>query len=384
MVLPQSAVHEVSAAVSITPSFRLTVADAVAAMKKIRRGLRRHKKHPEWAHIRLVAEGQHLRVSTMDESRFVLTTEIPAEVEVEGLVVLNGHQFERILALCPAEQVSVAVDHQQVTLQSGRCTLQLQAGTAIDEPPAQDVTAVFELPGSVLKAALQRTLFAAAPAKEERRPVLQGACFALRGNTFTVLACDGVRIARYQAPVENPGDLGFAIALPGPALREVMRLTPKTDDPVGLYIDVAGRRIAFDFGGVILSTQFFADAYPDVLRLVDHQFPTAVTFDRQALMALCQRALLIGGDASCRFTFQDGMVVAEAKTMVGNTFREEFPVTYTAQKAQVPFNARFLVEALKTCPENEVVFEIPTSPRAPFRLSAGDSFRYWVLPLIGF
>lgn len=384
MALPQSAVHEVSAAVSITPSFRLTVADAVAAMKRLRRGLRRHKRHPEWAHIRLVAEGQHLRVSTMDESRFILSTQLPAEVETEGLVVMDGQQFERILTLCPGEQVSLTVDQQQVTIQSGRCTLKLQAGTAIDEPPAQDVTAVFELPGSVLKAALQRTLFAAAPAKDDRRPVLQGACFALRGNTFTVLACDGVRIARYQAPVENPGDLGFAIALPGPALHEVMRLAPKADDPVALYMDVANRRISFDFGGVILSTQFFTD-YPDVLRLVGHQFPTVVTFDRQALMALCQRALLVGKDGSCRFTFQNGMVVAEARTMIGESFREEFPVACAVQEPQaVAFNARFLVDALKTCPESEVAFEIPTNLRAAFRLAAGDLFRYWVLPLICF
>src|SRR5690606_22826953 len=96
--------------------------------------------------------------------------------------------------------------------------------------PEADSSRGVAIPADVFKEMVAHVDFAAA--KEDNRPVLTGILTRFDGDTVTMAAADGYRLAVRTALIDTPVSDTYQIIIPSRTLTEVSRIIGDSDDDV--------------------------------------------------------------------------------------------------------------------------------------------------------
>jgi DNA polymerase-3 subunit beta len=147
----------------------------------------------------------------------------------------------------------------------------------------------FGLPFGALKRALNAVAFAVST--EESKQILCGVQFAINGGDLRVSGIDGKRGSIYDLPgiVETGKDESFVV--PGPAVKELLKLGLADDDL--LLISHTPALAAFEAGDTTILTNLLAGQYPDFAALLPKTCTTEIIGDRQAMISAVERAAIV-------------------------------------------------------------------------------------------
>ncbi len=219
-----------------------TVGHAVAAKSTL----------PVLSNILLTTDNGRLRLQATN-LEIAMTCWLGAKIETEGSVTIPAKLLSDFVSNLPNDAVQLTLDERTQTVQvtCARSVANIKGIEADEFPSIPSIDAdepTVLLPPDLLKTAIDQVAFAAA--SDDTRPVLAGVLLRMQGNTATLSASDGFRLAIKTIDLPEPVKAPQEVIVPARALQEVSRIIG--DDPVEVTITSSGGQILFHSGSVDL------------------------------------------------------------------------------------------------------------------------------------
>lgn len=329
--------------------------------------------------LHVVAEKGTLTVTGSDMD-FSLTTSLPAQVRAEGACLIDAKMITDIVRRLNGEEVGIRVDDQYQTViscgQSEFTIMALSADRYSPLPPVEHPR-VMEFSQAGLKKLIGLTVFAVSTS--ESKGIHTGVLFDLTGDTLTLVALDGHRMAVARMPMET--EICDFVVHASP-VAEIERLLSAEDEPI-VTLQIGRNYALFDLGGTqivarLLEGEFlkYKNSIPSVSTL------SAVVDTRKMIQSVERVSLLISDKLKnpLRLKFSEDSLHMSCATGLGKAW-DVLPVE-SGGEMEIGFNNRYLLDALRHATDETLRLQC-NGPLAPMLLlpPEGDEYVFLILPV---
>ena len=308
---------------------------------------------------------------------------INAAVNEAGRAVLGAKLFGDIIRKLPDDIIYVEIDDKMVaTIKCGRAVFNLITSPAEEFPKLPEVEDgnSLVLSQKTLKSMISRTIFAVSD--NESKPIHTGCLFELEGTRLNVAAVDGYRLSVRREELAAPASQDKKFVVPGPALREIERILSESDDLVEIFPDE--RHILFRVGNTILITRLIEGEFLNYRAAIPSDFASTIQIDVKSFITSIERVSLIVSEKlknPVRMKFDGSLLQLSCITAIGKSY-DECGYEGTVDNLEIGFNNRYLLDALRACPDGTVNLSVKGSLNPiVFTPEEGSSFTYLVLPV---
>ena len=313
-----------------------------------------------------------------------ISYEIEAEVTDPGECILPAKLFGDIVRRLPEGPVTVVVDETyKVSIRSGYASFTISAESAEDYPELPDVGdgRAVHIPQNQLKNLISGTIFAVS--ENQGRPIHTGVKFEVTDTAITAVAVDGFRLARRTYhPEEGTGrEMNFVV--PAAGLKELEKILTDCDDAVTFTLGT--KHILFQVGSATLVCRLLEGEFLDWRRVVPSNCPVKLVANVGDLASSVDRVGLIVSEkykSPVRCVFGNQELLMRTSTTIGAA-EDRCSLAGDGQELEIGFNVRYLADALRVIPSDEVTLEL-TNGLSPIVLTPVDDkedFAYMVLPV---
>jgi DNA polymerase-3 subunit beta len=213
------------------------------------------------------------------------------------------------------------------------------------------------LKGSVLREMVAKTQFAITG--EDTRFYLNGALFVLRGDSMTLVATDGHRLALVNAardPVAKGAEEIKAI-LPRKTLSELARLLT---DEVTVSYERGENHLFFEIGQRLLISRMIDGQFPAYEKVIPKANDKRIEFERDRLASAVRRVAILSNERSraVKFIIDKGKVEVTSSSPEFGEAREPLSVDYDGPALTICFNAQYVQDFLNVVTSDIVALEL--------------------------
>jgi DNA polymerase-3 subunit beta len=311
-----------------------------------------------------------------------IRTKVEADIQKTGSIVLPARLLGDIIRKLPDDIVVFSTDHLEVHIQCGFSEFHLMGMDAEDFPqlPTVDYQNSFSVIERTLKAMISETSFAISD--NESRPIHTGSLFEIEKESFTIVSVDGFRLAlRREAVLESEGEFSFVV--PGAALGEVEKICRDSENTA--TVTIGAKHILFQMGDTLLVSRRLEGEFLAWQKAIPKENPITVTVNTRSLLQSIERVSLIISEklkSPLRCIFAENEIRLATKTAIGNA-SDCCPVEGNGGELEIGFNYRYMMDALKAAPADNVRLELSTgvSPCVILPAEGEENFIYMVLPV---
>ena len=313
-----------------------------------------------------------------------ITYDIPAEVADPGQCILPAKLFGDIIRRLPEGPVTVVVsDDYKVSIRAGYASFTICAESAEDYPELPDVNTgrPVKIPQNRLKELISGTLFAVS--ENQGRPIHTGVKFEVTDTSITAIAVDGFRLARRSWHPEEGTGRQMNFVVPAPGLKEVEKIVSDVEDAASFTLGT--KHILFQIGNATLVCRLLEGDFLDWRKVVPTGCPIKLVAHVGDLSSSVERVGLIVSEkykSPVRCTFSHNELLMRTQTTIGAA-EDKCSLAGDGKELEIGFNVRYLADALKVIPSEEVTLEL-TNGLSPIVLTPVDDkhdFAYMVLPV---
>ena len=313
-----------------------------------------------------------------------ITYQIDAEVADAGECILPARLFGDIIRRLPEGPVTVVVDENfKVSIRSGYASFTISAENADDYPELPDVGSgrSIVIPQSALKNLISGTIFAVS--ENQGRPIHTGVKFEVEDDRISAIAVDGFRLARRTYHTEESTGRTLSYVVPAQGLKEVEKILVDGDETVAFTM--GQKHIMYQIGNATLICRLLEGEFLDWKKVVPTNCPIKLTAHVSDLVSSIERVGLIVSEkykSPVRCVFGNQVVYLRTNTTIGAA-EDQCVLAGDGKELEIGFNVRYLADALKAIPSEEVVLEL-TNGLSPIVLTPADNkfdYSYMVLPV---
>ena len=310
---------------------------------------------------------------------------IDAEVSDMGECVLPAKLFGDIIRRLPEGPVTVVVDENyKVSIRAGYASFTISAESAEDYPELPDVGSgrSISISQTALKELIGGTIFSVS--ENQGRPIHTGVKFEVEDDTISAIAVDGFRLARRTYHTEEPTGRQMSFVVPAQGLKEVEKILQDADEDAAFTL--GSKHIMFQVGDATLICRLLEGEFLDWRRVVPTNCPVKLVADVGELTSSIERVGLIVSEkykSPVRCVFSDQVVLLKTNTTIGAA-EDRCTLAGDGKELEIGFNVRYLCDALRAVPSDEVVLEL-TNGLSPIVMTPVEGskhdFSYMVLPV---
>ena len=333
----------------------------------------------------ILIEAKHPDVCTMTTYDLEKGVRVSVEAKVleEGTFIINAQKFVQTLRVMSEGEVTLTVNAQlSATMESGRFSHKMSALKGADFPdlPRLESERGFTLTEGTLRTMLGKTMHAMAT-DDQRRPILNGCFFDVKGDRLMLVACDSFRLAKCttKAEIDNNNkdgsDLNFRFIVPIKTVNELVRLIGYGDEKVRIHM--MRKHIIFYVGDIIFFSRLLEGDYIDFDRIIIRQHKIHVTVERDAFLSALERAALITEEkisgrmqSHVKLELEGDVLKVLAASAAGSTY-DELEVEHNGGDILIAFNNKYLIDAVRACDANKLQISL-SSPLTSINIEPGE------------
>ena len=313
-----------------------------------------------------------------------ITYLIDAEVFDAGACILPAKLFGDIIRRLPEGPVTVVVDENyKVSIRAGYASFTISAESADDYPELPDVGSGrnIRIPQIALKELISGTIFAVS--ENQGRPIHTGVKFEVENDTISAIAVDGFRLARRTFHTEEAVGRNMSFVVPAQGLKEVEKILQDSDEDAAFTL--GQKHILFQIGSATLICRLLEGDFLDWRRVVPTNCPVKLTANVGELASSIDRVGLIVSEkykSPVRCVFSNQVLQLRTNTTIGAA-EDRCSIAGDGKELEIGFNVRYLADALRAIPSEEVMLEL-TNGLSPIVLTPADDkydYAYMVLPV---
>ena len=317
---------------------------------------------------------------------------IGAKIEQEGAITVPARLLTEFVGSLPNDTISVNLSPQTKTLglKCARFEARISGVDAKEFPPIPSVDdgVTTEVEVEAIRQAINQVVFAAAT--EESRPVLTGVCTQFEGNTLTLAAADGFRLAVFKMPVKNKIAQKTEVIIPARTLSELNRLMGDQEEPVKITLNPNKSQVLFHLKSSELVSQLVQGTFPNYSQLIPKSYNTRVLVNVAEFLRATKTASIFARDGSgiVRLVVTPGSEENPGKLAVSARSEEigddvgEIDATVEGADSKIAFNGKYLMDVLGVIKESQVALET-TNPSSPglIRPVGAENYTHVVMPM---
>jgi len=312
-------------------------------------------------------------------------------VEQEGAITVPSRLLNEFVNSLPSGKIDLNLTDHSLHLQCARVEANISGLDAEDFPPIPGVGdgMTYEIAPDDLRLAINQVVFATAT--EDTRPVLTGVSAELEGDTMTMAAADGFRLAIHKAPLATPAKEKVEIIIPGRSLNELGRLLADQEEPVQIAISANKSQILFRLNVTLgetkarveLVSQLLQGTFPNYRQLIPQTYSTRAVASTTDFLRATRTAAIFARDGSGIVRLQvtpgaqdqEGKIRISARSgQVGDNVGE-IDAAVEGEASKIAFNGRYVTDVLGVISETQIALET-TTPSSPGVIHPIGSDRY--------
>ncbi len=347
--------------------------------------------------VLIQAEGDGLVLSSFDyevSSR----TEIQADVEEPGTVLVSGRLLAEIAGRLPNAPVRVSTEESRISVTCGSASFTLLSMPVEEYPSIPEIgeqTGV--VPAEEFASAVAQVAVAAS--RDDVTPVITGVQLEVRETNLSLVATDRYRVAIREIDwdgggVAGEGDAASTALVPARTLQEVGK-TFGHSGTISVAITSRDDRelIAFSADRKTVTSLLIKGNFPPVRRLFPETVDNYAVMNTAELIEATRRvALVLEREAALRYSFTADGLTLEAIGSEQAQASESIDAILTGDETVVSLKPQFLLDGLQAVPSEfvRISFTKTENPNKPgpvlitsqtSREQAGaDTYRYLLQP----
>ena len=347
---------------------------------------------PVLAGLLLSAIGEELVISGFDyevSSR----SQLPAQVEEAGTVLVSGKLLADIARALPNRPVEFSTDGPKVQLVCGSSRFTLQTMPVEEYPALPDMPkAAGSIAAGTFAAAVAQVAVAAG--KDDTLPFLTGVRVEINGDTLRLVATDRYRLAvREILWKPEIADLDAVALVPARTLHEIARSLTGGEFVTLALADAEGDAgqglIGIEASGKRTTTRLLEGEFIKYNSIFPAEFAGDAVIETAALIEAVKRVALVAErNTPVRLSFSTGQVTLEAGTGDEARASETMDAAFEGEDISLAFNPGYLLEGLGAleAPYTQLSYTTSTKPAVLTGRPAADAehdpaYRYLVMPI---
>jgi DNA polymerase-3 subunit beta len=314
-----------------------------------------------------------------------------ADVIEQGAVVLDGKLFTDIVDNLPEGQVTVNTDSQNnVIMTAGLSEITLISLPAKDFPPAPviDAGAEFTIPADTLKAMIKGTV-PFAEHEPSTREMLTGVSVQLDGETLTLTAIDGYRIAQRHGRVSSVST-GYngKVVIPAKSLAILAKILPADDTEVKISLGDKFAEFNVADGKAVLTAALLNGRYFDYKVLIEeaeNSRKCRLTMFTEDLKLAVDRAVTVaqaGNSTLLKLAVENNYLMLNTAVDIAKA-SDKIAVDGEGEDVRVGLNGKYLADVLSVIQDEQIVlsFGSEAEPIMAQPVEGKGDFLYYILPI---
>ena len=207
--------------------------------------------------------------------------------------------------------------------------------------------------------------------------------FEVEDETVSAIAVDGFRLARRTYHTAEPTGRNLSFVVPAQGLKEVEKIVQDNDEDVAFTL--GAKHILFQMGPATLICRLLEGDFLDWRRVVPANCPVKLVANVGELASSIERVGLIVSEkykSPVRCVFGDQVLQLRTNTTIGAA-EDRCSIAGDGKDLEIGFNVRYLADALRAIPSEEVILEL-TNGLSPIVMTSAEEkydFSYMVLPV---
>jgi DNA polymerase-3 subunit beta len=329
--------------------------------------------------ILIESKDDHLRCVATD-LEISIEVKIPkVQILKPGSLVLPGKTFVEIVRHLPPSVITIEVDEtvHMINISSSRSSYQLPLLPVEEFPalPEMKEAGHVLVSGEKIREAVKQTTYATLA--EDPRPFLSSVLWEIDTEKLRLVATDINRLAIKDLTLESAIQKNALI--PVRALREIANIFGANSEEK-LAIEIDEKMLFVKGAGIVFSSRLVEAQFPRYEQVIPKDFSGVLAIKRSEFIEALERTALVS--FSVKMAISDGQMIVTAKEPDKGRSYEEIPIELTGPPIEIGFNARFLLDFLKSVDSEQVFFKY-TQEQKPALLQGIDQedYRYVVMPL---
>ncbi len=313
-----------------------------------------------------------------------IKVKVPAEIYESGKIVVNAKILYDIVRLLPDEPITFSTDDNMfATVVCKNVRHEVVCLSARDFPALPEIEKKFFLSFSQndLKQMISQTIFAISG--DESKPVHTGSLFDVNGDKVTVCSVDGFRLSYRTSEIKNESEEeSFSFVVPGATLKEVEKLCEESDEKVSIC--VGKKHIIFELSDSMIISRILDGDFLNYKNAVPKTNAFKVRVNRRDLITAIERVSILINERiknPVHLNFTEKTLHISCKTPIGSS-KDECALLNNGDTLEIGFNHKYLLDALRACPNDEVDLELNTHV-APIIITPpeGEEYLHLILPV---
>ncbi len=292
-----------------------------------------------------------------------LATTIECDTEGGGSVAVPGKKFFEIVRSLPEDSIEISTEGEKISVTCRKSRFKMVGKAAEEFPklPEQKKIATFTLKTDVMEDMVYKTSYAVS--NDLTRPSLCGVLWEVKAGNLSMVATDGHRLAKVVLDGAAPEVSANEFIVSPKALNTLRSLTSGKEE---ITIALAENHITFDLGDSVIYSRLLEGPFPDYNQVIPKKNEKRLVINRDELTDACRRVAIL----SSVITHQVKMVLGKDKLTISvNTpdvgeAVEEVPCSFAESQMEIGYNARYLLDILKTIDSDDVQFLLDRNDNA--------------------
>lgn len=327
------------------------------------------------------AKGESIKLTTND-MQLGIETKIPANIQQEGVILVNAKMISEIVRRLPDEDVNFEVDaNNNILLFCGKSKFNIPGINQEDFPmlPKISVEKKISISQFTLKEMIRQTIFSISD--NESNKILTGELFEINGDEFKIASLDLVRVSIRKIKLKESYD-HIKVVIPGKTLNEVSKiLNGNMDDEV--TISFSKNHVLFEFDNTIVISRLIEGNFYNIDQMLKNNYETKVKVNKNDLYGCIDRATLLLREAEKKpviLNIRDNEIQMEMNTKIGS-MDEEVNAVKEGKDLTIAFNPKYVNDVLKVIDDEDVSMYLFNSNAPCFIKNEEESYIYLILPV---
>ena len=319
---------------------------------------------------------------TATDNEITIEKTIPADVKIEGEVVIPGKFFAEFVKKLSNEQIELSLTEKKLlkikyTDSEGflQCLNEQEFPTikTLDNPEKIIIMQ------NDLRDLINKTIFSVAI--DDARPILKGCLFEIAGGEMTSVALDGFRLALVHKQIKSTS-ADFSFIVPARSLNEISKLLEDNDEDIEIFIQK--NYLMISLGSTKVVTRLLDGDFINYRQVIPSNTTSTITINKKQLEDGLERASLLAKmdkNNLVKFEIRDKLLTITSQSDIGNV-TENITISLEGRDLSIAFNARYVSDCLRNIEDDFIKINF-TSPIAPCTITKSENseYLYLILPV---
>lgn len=310
---------------------------------------------------------------------------IPADVKIQGEVVVPGKIFAELVKKISNEQIELAATENKLSIKYLDSEISLQCLNLDDFPQIVNTESIINKTINVnkteFKKMIDKTIFCVAI--DDSRPILKGCLLELENKKLISVALDGYRMATYKINVETDVEK-MKCVVPAKSLNEISKLliTPNKEECIKIYF--GDKYMMINDNNTKIISKLLEGEFINYTQVIPKNSSTSILINKQQFENGLERASLLSRaekNSLVKFDIEENLLTLSSASSIGKV-NEKINISLEGKNLTIAFNSKYISDCIGNISEEfvRVNFGSETAP-CTITSTENNEFLYLILPV---